>query len=183
MVDRIGGCIVVAQKLCEAVSLGGTAPALRRFFVAMLLVLVMQPAMAVEGMAQPVGDPVVEARVNKLAEELRCLTCMGQSIADSQSSFSTDMKREIRDMIKAGKNDKEIMEFMVQRYGDFVLYRPPVKNTTWVLWGGPFLLLILSLVFLVAKLRKRGAQVATELTENEHQQAVQLLGKREGDRS
>jgi cytochrome c-type biogenesis protein CcmH len=149
----------------------------------MLLVLGMQPAMAVEGMAQPVGDPVVEARVNKLAEELRCLTCMGQSIADSQSSFSTDMKREIRDMIMAGKNDKEIMEFMVQRYGDFVLYRPPVKNTTWVLWGGPFLLLILSLVFLVAKLRKRGAQVAADLTENEHQQAVQLLGKREGDRS
>jgi cytochrome c-type biogenesis protein CcmH len=167
------GCVAAAPK---------SALALRRFFAVMLLVLGMQPAMAAEGMAQPVGDPLVEARVNKLAEELRCLTCMGQSIADSQSSFSTDMKREIRDMIKSGKNDKEIMEFMVQRYGDFVLYRPPVKSTTWVLWGGPFLLLILSLVFLVAKLRKRGAEVETELTENEHQQAVQLLGKREGDR-
>jgi cytochrome c-type biogenesis protein CcmH len=167
------GCVAAAPK---------SALALRRFFAVMLLVLGMQPAMAAEGMAQPVGDPLVEARVNKLAEELRCLTCMGQSIADSQSSFSIDMKREIRDMIKSGKNDKEIMEFMVQRYGDFVLYRPPVKSTTWVLWGGPFLLLILSLVFLVAKLRKRGAEVETELTENEHQQAVQLLGKREGDR-
>jgi cytochrome c-type biogenesis protein CcmH len=167
------GCVAAAPK---------SALALRRFFAVMLLVLGMQPAMAAEGMAQPVGDPLVEARVNKLAEELRCLTCMGQSIVDSQSSFSTDMKREIRDMIKSGKNDKEIMEFMVQRYGDFVLYRPPVKSTTWVLWGGPFLLLILSLVFLVAKLRKRGAEVETELTENEHQQAVQLLGKREGDR-
>lgn len=174
MVDRVTACVAAAQE---------SALALRRFLVIVVLVLGMQPAMAAEGMAQPVGDPVVEARVNKLAEELRCLTCMGQSIADSQSSFSTDMKREIRDMIKAGKNDKEIMEFMVQRYGDFVLYRPPVKNTTWVLWGGPFLLLILSLVFLVAKLRKRGAQVATELTENEHQQAVQLLGEREGDGS
>ena len=174
MADRLGTCIAGAQE---------SALALRRFIVVMLLVLGMPPAMAAEGMAQPVGDPVVEARVNKLAEELRCLTCMGQSIADSQSSFSSDMKREIRDMIKAGKSDKEIMEFMVQRYGDFVLYRPPVKSTTWVLWGGPFLLLILSLVFLVAKLRKRGAEVATELTENEHRQAVQLLGKREGDRS
>jgi cytochrome c-type biogenesis protein CcmH len=183
VVDRMRSCFATVQKLCEAASPSGTELALRRFCVTMLLVLGMQPAMAVEGMAQPVGDPVVEARVNKLAEELRCLTCMGQSIADSQSSFSTDMKREIRDMIMAGKNDKEIMEFMVQRYGDFVLYRPPVKNTTWVLWGGPFLLLILSLVFLVAKLRKRGAQVAADLTENEHQQAVQLLGKREGDRS
>lgn len=181
MVDRRRSGVAAVQKLCEAVSPGGTALALWHFFVVMLLVLVMQPAMAVEGMAQPVGDPVVEARVNKLAEELRCLTCMGQSIADSQSSFSTDMKREIRDMIKAGKNDKEIMEFMVQRYGDFVLYRPPVKSTTWLLWGGPFVLLILSLVFLATKLRKRGAQVATVLTENEHEQAVQLLGKREGD--
>jgi cytochrome c-type biogenesis protein CcmH len=157
--------------------------ALRRFFMVLLIVLGMQPALAAEGMARPMGDPVVEARVNKLAEELRCLTCMGQSIADSQSSFSTDMKREIRSMIVAGKNDKEIMDFMVQRYGDFVLYRPPVKSTTWVLWGGPFLLLIISLAFLGTKLRKRGAQAATQLTESEHQQAVALLGKREGDQS
>ncbi|MDZ4254923.1 MAG: cytochrome c-type biogenesis protein [Sulfuritalea sp.] len=156
--------------------------ALRRLSIVLLLLPGLQPALAADGMAQPVGDPVVEARVNKLAEELRCLTCMGQSIADSQSSFSSDMKREIRDMIKAGKNDKEIIGFMVQRYGDFVLYRPPVKSTTWLLWGGPFLLLILSLAFLMAKLRKRRGQVATELTASEHQAAVQLLGKREGDR-
>jgi len=174
VVDRMTSCVAAVHE---------SALALRRFFVVMLLVLGMPPAMAAEGMAQAVGDPVVEARVTKLAEELRCLTCMGQSIADSQSSFSSDMKREIRDMIRAGKNDREIMEFMVQRYGDFVLYRPPVKSTTWVLWGGPFLLLILSLAFLVAKLRKRGRQVTAELTESEHQQAVQLLGKREGDRS
>ena len=152
-------------------------------FVVLLLVAGAQPALAAEGMAQPVGDPVVEARVNKLAEELRCLTCMGQSIADSQSSFSADMKREIRGMVKAGKNDKEIIEFMVQRYGDFVLYRPPVKSTTWLLWGGPFLFLVLSLAFLMMKLRKRRWQAAAELTETEHQQAVQLLGKREGDQS
>ena len=173
MVDQITSCFAIAEQ---------SALALRRFLVAMLLALGLQPALAAEGMAQPVGDPVVEARVNKLAEELRCLTCMGQSIADSQSSFSTDMKREIRDMVRAGKNDKEIIAFMVQRYGDFVLYRPPVKSTTWLLWGGPFLLLILSLIFLVLKLRKRGAQSRKELTENEHQQAVELLGKREGDR-
>lgn len=157
--------------------------ALRRLAIVLLLIPGLQSAApAADGVAQPVGDPVVEARVNKLAEELRCLTCMGQSIADSQSSFSSDMKREIRAMITAGKNDKEIIEFMVQRYGDFVLYRPPVKSTTWLLWGGPFLLLILSLVFLAAKLRKRRGQVATELTATEHQAAMQLLGKREGDR-
>jgi len=159
-----------------------SARVLRRWLLVLLIVPGLQQALAADGMALPVGDPVVEARVNKLAEELRCLTCMGQSIADSQSSFSIDMKREIRDMVRAGKNDKEIMEFMVQRYGDFVLYRPPVKSTTWLLWGGPFLFLILSLVFLMLKLRKRSGQTAAELTETEHQQAVHLLGKREGDR-
>jgi cytochrome c-type biogenesis protein CcmH len=173
VVDRLRACLIVVQK---------SARALRHILLIALLATALQPVLAAEGVAQPVGDPVVEARVNKLAEELRCLTCMGQSIADSQSSFSSDMKREIRDMVKAGKNDKDIIEFMVQRYGDFVLYRPPVKSTTWLLWGGPFLLLILSLVFLVMKLRKRSAQTTTELTETEHQQAIELLGKREGDR-
>lgn len=173
MVKEIMNLSACLQKL---------ALALRRLLIVLLLTSGLQPVLAADGMAQPVGDPVVEARVVKLAEELRCLTCMGQSIADSQSSFSSDMKREIRDMIKAGKNDKEIIEFMVQRYGDFVLYRPPVKSTTWLLWGGPFLLLILSLVLLLAKLRKRRGQAATELTETEHQAAVQLLGKREDDR-
>jgi cytochrome c-type biogenesis protein CcmH len=140
---------------------------------------VLQPAFGAEGMARPVGDPAVEARVNKLSEELRCLTCMGQSIADSQSSFSNDMKREIRTMIVAGKNDKEIMEFMVQRYGDFVLYRPPVKSTTWLLWGGPFVLLVAGLALLIVRLRKMGGLDETELSEEEHQQAARLLEKRE----
>lgn len=153
--------------------------AARRMAAVLLLALCLQPAFGAEGIAQPVGDPVVEGRVNKLAEELRCLTCMGQSIADSQSSFSNDMKREIRAMIIAGKNDKDIMEFMVQRYGDFVLYRPPVKSTTWLLWGGPFVLLVIGLALLIARLRKQGGQEAAELSETEHQQAAQLLGKRE----
>ena len=152
---------------------------LRRLMAALLLVLVLQPAFGAEGMARPVGDPAVEARVNKLSEELRCLTCMGQSIADSQSSFANDMKREIRTMIVAGKNDKEIMEFMVQRYGDFVLYRPPVKSTTWLLWGGPFVLLVAGLALLIVRLRKMGGLAETELSEEEHQQAARLLEKRE----
>ncbi len=156
-----------------------SALALRRILTALLLFLVFQPAFGAEGMARPVGDPAVEARVNMLSEELRCLTCMGQSIADSQSSFSNDMKREIRAMIVAGKDDKEIMEFMVQRYGDFVLYRPPVKNTTWLLWGGPFVLLVVGLALLIVRLRKMGGLAEAELSEDEHQQAARLLAKRE----
>jgi cytochrome c-type biogenesis protein CcmH len=160
-----------------------SASFIRRFLCLCLCVWVLAVplGMASEGdFAKPLGDPVVEARVSKLAEELRCLTCMGQSIADSQSSFSTDMKREIRGMIGAGKSDKEIVDFMVQRYGDFVLYRPPVKSTTWVLWGGPFLLLFVALGFLVFKLRKRMGQQASQLTELEHEEAAKLLGPRNG---
>lgn len=161
-----------------------SALALRRFLLFVLLAGLTPAAFASEGgLAQSVGDPVVEARVTRLAEELRCLTCMGQSIADSQSSFSSDMKREIRGMIAAGKSDKEIIDFMVQRYGDFVLYRPPVKNTTWLLWGGPFLLLLVALVFLVAKLRNRAKLSSQQLSESEHRLAADLLGTRKGDRS
>lgn len=152
--------------------------------VAFWLAASVVPAFGADASIAPsVGDPVVEARVTRLAEELRCLTCMGQSIADSQSSFSADMRREIRGMIVAGKSDKEIMDFMVQRYGDFVLYRPPVKSTTWLLWIGPFVILILAVGVLVMKLRKRSGQAATQLSESEHKQAAQLLGAGEGDKS
>jgi cytochrome c-type biogenesis protein CcmH len=174
---------VVKMSMASNAWLLKSALVLRRSLLVLLLIPGLQQALAADGMAKPVGEPVIEARVTRLAEELRCLTCMGQSIADSQSSFSSDMKREIRDMIRAGKNDREIMDFMVQRYGDFVLYRPPVKSTTWLLWGGPFLILILSLIFLMLKLKKRAGQTAAELTATEHQEAVRLLGKREGDHS
>lgn len=140
---------------------------------AVAILSIATPSYAAE--AQSIGDPVVEARVKKLSEELRCLTCMGQSIADSQSGFSEDMKREIREMIAKGKTDAQIMEFMVQRYGDFVLYRPPVKETTWLLWFGPFIMFVLALWLLIAKLRKRGSTSTTELTAEEHAKAVQLL--------
>lgn len=140
----------------------------------LLLSLAVHAAYA--GEAQPVGDPAIEARVTKIAEDLRCLTCMGQSIADSHSDFSSDMRREIRDMLTAGKSDKDVIDFMVQRYGDFVLYNPPVKTSTWLLWGGPFVLLIVALAVLVAKLRRREKQIpAAELTSQEHDAAAKLL--------
>ena len=140
-----------------------------------LFLLTAGQALAAE--ALPVGDPAVEARVKKISEELRCLTCMGQSIADSQSGFSDDMRREIRDMISQGKSDAQIMEFMVQRYGDFVLYRPPVKNTTWLLWFGPFLLFAVGLGALVLKLKKRSKTEVIALSDEEHAKAAQLLNE------
>lgn len=146
--------------------------------VLVFLALMFAPA-ARSAEAQAVGVPAVEERVRRLAEELRCLTCMGQSIADSNSGFSEDMRREIRKLIEAGRSDREIIDFMVQRYGDFVLYRPPVKPITWVLWVGPFLLLATGVAVLLVRLRQRGEQALEDLSAEETAVAASLLSTRE----
>jgi cytochrome c-type biogenesis protein CcmH len=105
-------------------------------------------------------DPVAEKRLLKLSEELRCLVCQNQNIADSNAELAQDLRREIRTMIRDGKSDREIIDFMVVRYGDFVLYRPPVKATTLLLWGGPPVLLALGLFALVRYQRRRAERVA-----------------------
>lgn len=86
-------------------------------------------------------DAALDARLKKLDEELRCLVCQNQSLADSNAPLAQDLRREVRSLADAGKSDAQIKEFLVARYGDFVLYRPPVKGTTWLLWFGPFVLL------------------------------------------
>ena len=106
------------------------------------------------------ADPVTEKRLQKLSEELRCLVCQNQNIADSNAKLAQDLRREVRGMIKAGKTDKEIVDFMVTRYGDFVLYRPPVQGNTLLLWGGPLVLLIVGLVALIRYQRRRAERVA-----------------------
>ena len=107
-------------------------------------------------------DPVAEKRLQALSEELRCLVCQNQTIADSNAELAQDLRREVRAMIKDGKSDKEIIDFMVTRYGDFVLYRPPVKGITLLLWGGPVALMLFGLFALVRYLRKRAKQIAEE---------------------
>jgi cytochrome c-type biogenesis protein CcmH len=94
------------------------------------------------GEAAPLADdPVLEARMNKLAEELRCLVCQNESLAGSRADLAQDLRREVREKMRQGMSDEQIKTYLVERYGDFVLYRPPVKSTTWLLWFGPFLLL------------------------------------------
>ena len=105
------------------------------------------------------ADPVAEKRLQALSEELRCLVCQNQTIADSNAELAQDLRTEVRSMIKDGKSDKEIVDFMVTRYGDFVLYRPPVKGITLLLWGGPVALLLLGLFFLQRYLRQRAKRV------------------------
>ncbi len=123
-------------------------------------------------------DPVAEKRLTKLSEELRCLVCQNQNIADSNAELAQDLRREIRGMIKEGKSDKEIIDFMVARYGDFVLYRPPVQGNTLLLWVGPIALLIFGLSALIAYQRRRAARVAAEdkpLSADEASRADALL--------
>ncbi|NJD25969.1 MAG: cytochrome c-type biogenesis protein CcmH [Betaproteobacteria bacterium] len=130
--------------------------------MSLLFALLLLPQIALAREAAPVAeDPALEARVTKIAEELRCLVCQNQNIADSHAELAIDLKNQVREMLKKGMSDKEIIDFMVSRYGDFVLYRPPVKGTTWLLWFGPFVLLAGGLGFLFMRLRRRQGQEVT----------------------
>jgi len=134
-------------------------------FVAMLMVLasvLFAPALFAKEAEPMAADPELEKRVNVIASELRCLVCQNQTIADSSAGLAVDLKNQVREMVKAGQSEKEIVDYMVTRYGDFVLYRPPVKTTTYLLWAGPFLLLFIGLTVLMINLRKRSALVADD---------------------
>jgi cytochrome c-type biogenesis protein CcmH len=125
--------------------------------------------------AKPVvADPVLEQHVKAITEELRCLVCQNQTIADSHADLAIDLRNQVREKVKQGMSDKDILDYMVQRYGDFVLYRPPVKSTTWLLWFGPFLLLLGGLAILMWRLR-RGATVDEPVSESDLQRAAALL--------
>jgi cytochrome c-type biogenesis protein CcmH len=123
-----------------------------------------------------VDDPVTEQRLISISEEMRCLVCQNESLAGSRSDLANDLRREIRTLIKEGKSDEQIRSFMVERYGDFVLYRPPVKPITWLLWIGPFVILLIGIGFLFSYLRRRNASVVTtDLTAEENQKIDALL--------
>lgn len=127
-----------------------------------------------------VADPALEKRVMDISEELRCLVCQNQTIADSHAELAVDLRNQVREMLLQGKSESEIREYMVQRYGDFVLYRPPVKTTTWVLWVGPFVLLLAGLLVLMVKLKQRAKRVVEgdkPLQEDQKRRLDDLLGQ------
>lgn len=121
------------------------------------------PATAREA-APATADPVLEAHVMRIASELRCLVCQNETIAASHADLAVDLRNQVRDMLRQGRSDAEIMTYMTDRYGDFVRYRPPVKPTTWVLWYGPAALLVggVAALFLVLRRRSRLAADAFE---------------------
>ncbi len=103
------------------------------------------------------ADPALEAKMLSIAAELRCLVCQNQTIADSHAGLAIDLRNQVRDMLKAGKSEAQILSYMTERYGDFVLYRPPFKATTYLLWFGPLLLFAIGAYALIATLRRRAA--------------------------
>ena len=108
-------------------------------------------------LAQVAPDLAFEQRLKRLESDLRCLVCQNQTLADSSAPLAEDLRREVRSLAVAGKSDDEIRAFLVARYGDFVLYRPPIKGTTWLLWFGPFALLALGALVWVGVVRRRRA--------------------------
>lgn len=121
-------------------------------------------------------DPVANKRAVAISEQLRCLVCQNQSIAESNAELAVDLKNQVNEQIKAGKTDSEIIDFMVQRYGDFVLYKPPFKAQTLILWVGPVVLLVLGLGMFVLNLRRRRTQIEERpLSDAERREAERLL--------
>ncbi len=120
------------------------------------LIVTCLAALAQANEAAPAADdPVLEARMLAITAELRCLVCQNQSIADSHADLAVDLRRQVRAMLVTGASDRQIIDYMTARYGDFVLYRPPVKGTTALLWFGPPVLLLLGLGSLYGVLRRR----------------------------
>ena len=116
-----------------------------------------------------------EQRYKHLLEELRCLVCQNQNLAGSDAGLAQDLRKQVYKMVSAGNSDKEILDFMVTRYGDFILYRPPFKATTYLLWIGPFVILLIGLFILIRFIRQRKNTVVTTLTNNDKEKLKQLL--------
>ncbi len=147
-----------------------------RFLTVLVAALLLAGSALAKEAAPLAEDEAVEKRLVNIAEELRCLVCQNESLAGSRADLAQDLRREVRGLIKEGKSDQEVKDFLVSRYGDFVLYEPPVKPTTWLLWGGPFVLLVAGVAVLITYLRRRGGQLApAELSEEEKKRAEALL--------
>lgn len=146
---------------------------MRHLIFAILLTLGM-PALAGEA-APNAEDPVIEQRMIKLSENLRCLVCQNESLAGSRAELAEDLRREIRAQMKAGKSDREVLDYLTARYGDYVLYQPPFKPVTYLLWLGPLLFLLIGGGVWYATLKKRRALKEMPLDEKQLAAAEQLL--------
>jgi cytochrome c-type biogenesis protein CcmH len=143
----------------------------------MLTFVMATPGLVAAQEARPLAEnPQAEVRLKALAVELRCLVCQNQTLADSNAPLAEDLRREVREMIAKNMSDQEIIDFLVERYGDFVLYRPPLRVTTTLLWIGPFLLLAIGGTALILAVRRRQKTLPEAVvSEADHQRVEQLL--------
>ena len=142
-----------------------------------LALSLLLPAAVPGGEARPlVDDPVLEQRLARLAQDLRCLVCQNESLAGSRADLAEDLRREIRALMRAGKSDEDVVAFLTARYGDFILYRPPLRAETWLLWFGPLLILMAGGTGLFVYLRRRTAQRAPQVSAEQRRQAQAALG-------
>jgi cytochrome c-type biogenesis protein CcmH len=140
------------------------------------------PALAREA-APASEDPVLEARVMKVSSELRCLVCQNETIAASHADLAVDLRNQVREMLRAGKSEREVFDYMTARYGDFVLYRPPVKSTTALLWFGPPVLLGGGLLALWLMLRRRNRLAADQFDPDDSQISEEATDAASGSRN
>jgi cytochrome c-type biogenesis protein CcmH len=124
-------------------------------------------------------DPALEARMVRITSELRCLVCQNQTIADSHADLAVDLRRQVREQLKAGRSDQEIVDYMTARYGDFVLYRPPFKATTALLWLGPGLMLVAGTLALAVVLKRRSRLSADAFEPDDEEDDVAVMTSRE----
>lgn len=143
----------------------------------LILLICLLPSFAYAGEAKDLAeDPILEKRMIGLAENLRCLVCQNESLASSRSELANDLRREVREQMLKGMSDQEIIDYLVARYGDYVLFDPPVKSYTLLLWYGPFALLLAGLAGLVLQLRKRKNKIPeTHLSDEDVKRAADLL--------
>ena len=158
-----------------------------RRVLALIAMLWIAPALVQDGLAQEaqLANPKLEQRARDLSREIRCVVCQSQSIADSDADIAQELRAMIREQIAAGKSDQEIRDYLVARYGDFVLFDPPFKASTYVLWIGPFAILVLAAIGVAIFFRRRAQEPARarELSVDEHSRVVRLLEDGPEDRA
>lgn len=152
-----------------------------KYFVVQLLLIVSFALVVSAQEAKPLAeDPELEKRLMKLAKELRCLVCQNETLADSQADLAQDLRGQIREQMKAGKSDKEIISYLTDRYGQFVLYRPPVTPTTYLLWFGPFIFLLAGLAVLYRYVKQRRELIPdSPLSDEQRRRVEEILKERE----
>lgn len=148
---------------------------MRNILIILSLFFVLNPASYAAVEIKKFESPQQEQRYKNIIEELRCLVCQNQNLAGSDAGLAQDLRKQVYKMLREGQSDKEILDFMVTRYGDFVLYRPPFKASTFFLWVGPFIIFAIGLFVLVRFIRQRKNVVATTLTDNDKEKLKQLL--------